>query len=76
MQGLLGALVEETRAVAASGLTAEQAKEKVTLPGWKATLAGGDEAKARAFDGFFLQPAVERAFRQAKGDPAALGAPE
>ena len=42
VQGLLGALVEETRAVAAAGLTAEQAKEKVTLPGWKATLAGGD----------------------------------
>lgn len=75
VQGLLRALVEQAKAAAAASLTLEQAKAKITLPDWKARFTGGDELKGRAFDSFFLQPAVERAFLQAKGDAAALGAP-
>jgi glyoxylase-like metal-dependent hydrolase (beta-lactamase superfamily II) len=76
VQSLLGALVERTRAAAAEGLGVEQAKQKVTLADWKERFAGDDPARIRAFDSFFVEPAVERAFRQAKGDAAALGAPE
>ena len=76
VQGLLRALVEQTKAAAAKGLSVEQAKETITLADWKATFAGGNEDRERAFDGFFVQPAVERAFRQAKGEAAALGPPE
>jgi glyoxylase-like metal-dependent hydrolase (beta-lactamase superfamily II) len=76
VQSLLGALVERTRAAAAEGLSVEQAREKVTLADWKERFAGDDQARIRAFDSFFVEPAVERAFRQAKGDAAALGAPE
>jgi cyclase len=75
VQGLLAALVEQAKAAVAAGLTVEQAKAKITLPEWKARFTGGDELKARAFDSFFLAPAVERAFLQAKGDAAALGPP-
>jgi len=75
VRGLLGALVEQARAAAEEGLDAEQAKARIALPEWRARFAGTDAARGRAFDAFFLQPAVERALLQAEGDPAALGAP-
>jgi glyoxylase-like metal-dependent hydrolase (beta-lactamase superfamily II) len=72
---LLSSLVAETKAAAAAGLTLEQAKERITLQEWKRKLAGDDEDKKRAFDAFFIQPAVERALKQAQGDAASFGPP-
>ena len=53
----------------AAGATLEQTRQQVTLQGWRVTLAGDDPRKQRAFDGFVLQPAVERMWRQARAEP-------
>jgi len=68
VQALLTALVAEIKSAAASGATLAQTQQKVTLAGWKARFAGDDPTLQRAFDAFFVQPAVERAWRQAKGE--------
>jgi glyoxylase-like metal-dependent hydrolase (beta-lactamase superfamily II) len=68
VQDLLRAIVAETKRAAAEGLTLEQARERIKLPEWRARLAGEDEARGRAFDAFVLAPAIERAYRQAKGE--------
>lgn len=71
VRGLLLTLVDGARAAAAEGLDLEQVRARLTLPEWRARFAGDDEARGRAFDSFFLAPGVERAFRQATGDPSA-----
>ena len=69
VQGLLHSLVDEVGAAVAAGATLEQTQERVTLAAWKEKIAGDDPVKQRAFTAFFVQPAVERAWRQAKGEP-------
>ncbi|HEU4364419.1 MAG TPA: hypothetical protein VFT13_03035, partial [Candidatus Krumholzibacteria bacterium] len=69
VQGLLRALVEEVETAVQDGATLEETQARVTLSGWKERLAKGDEERGRAFDGYFVQPAVERAWRQARGEP-------
>lgn len=69
VQGLLASLVNEVKTAVAAGATLEETQRKVTLVDWKATLAGDDQVKQRWFDGSFVAPAVERAWRQAKGEP-------
>jgi glyoxylase-like metal-dependent hydrolase (beta-lactamase superfamily II) len=69
VQGLLRALVDRVKAAVAAGATLEAAQKQVTLADWKTTLAGDDPAKQRAFDSFFVRPAVERTWRQVKGEP-------
>lgn len=76
VRDLLHALVAEARAAAAEGLSVEQAKQRITLREWRVRFAGDDERRTRAFDSYFLAPAVERAYRQVLGEPAALGPPE
>jgi hypothetical protein len=56
------------KAAVAAGATLEQAQQQVTLQDL-ATQAGDDPRKQRAFDGFVRQPAVERIWRQARGEP-------
>ncbi len=68
VQELLRAIVAETKQAVADGLTLEQAKEKIKLPDWKAKLAPEDSNRGPAFDAFVLSPAIERAYRQAKGE--------
>jgi glyoxylase-like metal-dependent hydrolase (beta-lactamase superfamily II) len=69
VQDLLRALVGEVGEAVAEGATLEEAQARVTLSDWKERMAGGDEEKGRAFDAYFVQPAVERAWRQARGEP-------
>jgi cyclase len=69
VQSLVGALVDRVKAAIASGATLEATKAQVTLEDWKKTVAGDDPVKQRAFDAFFVQPAVERTWRQLKGEP-------
>ena len=69
VQGLLRALVDSARAVVAGRGTLEEAQRRITLADWKRRLAGDDPAKQRLFDGAFVAPAVERAWRQARGEP-------
>jgi glyoxylase-like metal-dependent hydrolase (beta-lactamase superfamily II) len=68
VEALLSALVTEVKSAAASGATLEETRRKVTLADWKAKFAGNDPALERAFDAFFVAPAVERAWRQARGE--------
>lgn len=67
VQDLLRALVAQVDAAVAEGLTLEETQEKVTLADWKAIFAGDDETAARAFDAFFVAPAVKRAYELATG---------
>ena len=69
VQGLLRALVDRVKAAVAAGATLEETRKQVTLADWKTTLAGDDPTKQRAFDNFFVQPAVERTWRQLRGEP-------
>lgn len=69
VQGLLRALVGEVEKAVADGATLEETQKRVTLADWKERLAKGDEDRGRAFDAYFVQPAVERAWRQASGEP-------
>jgi cyclase len=69
LQGLLRSLTTEVDAAVASGATLEETKKRVTLEEWKKKLAGEDAAIARSFDAFFISPAVERAWKQAKNEP-------
>lgn len=69
VQGLLRALVDSSKAVVADSGTLDDARRRITLADWKQTLAGDDPAQQRMFDGTFVAPAVERAWRQARGEP-------
>ena len=72
LQDLLRALTAEVDAAVKKGLALEETKKAVTLDEWKKKFAGEDEGIARAFDAFFVTPAVERAWKQATGAPDAL----
>jgi glyoxylase-like metal-dependent hydrolase (beta-lactamase superfamily II) len=67
-QGLLRALVDRVGAEVAKGSSLDDVKKAVTLDDWKKTLAGNDPMIQLGFDQFFVAPAVERAYDQAKGD--------
>ena len=69
LQGLLGDLVKQVDAAVARGASLEETQTAVTLEEWKKKFAAEDELIARAFDAFFVKPAVERAWRQARGEP-------
>jgi glyoxylase-like metal-dependent hydrolase (beta-lactamase superfamily II) len=72
VQGLLQALVEQVKAQVTAGATLEETKARVTLPEWKQRFAGDDPRLQESFQTHFMTPAVERAWRQAKGEPDAL----
>jgi glyoxylase-like metal-dependent hydrolase (beta-lactamase superfamily II) len=69
VQELLRALVARVHDAAATGASLEDTKARVTLEDWKQRFAGDDAGKQRAFESFFLAPAVERAWHQESGDP-------
>lgn len=69
LRDLLAALVSRVSAEVQRGSNLEAVRGSVTLADWKERLAGGDEVVARAFDAYFVAPAVERAYRQARGEP-------
>lgn len=68
VQALVAELVTEVRGAVASGRSLEETRRAVTLADWKSKFAGDDPTLQRAFDAFFVQPAVERAWRQATGE--------
>lgn len=69
VRGLLRAIVDRVKTAVDAGATLEQTQQQVTLDDWRTTFAGDDATRQRAFDGFVLQPAVERAWRQLRGEP-------
>lgn len=72
VQGLLGALVDQVKAAVAEGASLEETQRRVTLSDWRSKFAGDDPRLQSSFDRNFLAPAVERAWRQARGEPDAL----
>lgn len=74
---MVAELVRETRrqvgAAVKEGLGLEETRKRVTLDAYRRTLAADDYWRGRAFDEFFLQPAVEQAYKEAKGEPMEEG---
>jgi cyclase len=68
VRGLLESLVSEVQQEAKRGATLEEVQQKVTLAEWKAKLAGENKDWQQAFDAYFVKPAVERVYRQEKGE--------
>jgi cyclase len=68
-RGLLEALVTRVGDEVAKGASLDDVKKNVTLADWREKLAGDDKVAGRGFDEFFVAPAVERTYHQAKGDP-------
>jgi cyclase len=70
-------LIRETRrqvgAAVKEGLSLEDTRKRVTLDAYRRTLAADDYWRRRAFDEFFLHPAVEQAYKEAKGEPLQEG---
>ena len=69
VRDLLSDLVSRVGEAVAQGKTVEEAQQEVTLEDWRQKFAGDDLLKQRGFDAFFVQPAVPRAYHQAKGEP-------
>ena len=68
VQALLTALVSEVKAAVTAGATLDETRKRVTLADWKAIFAADDKAKQAAFSSFVLQAAIERLWRQARGE--------
>lgn len=69
VRNLLLALVTRVRAEVAAGASLDDVQKRVTLADFRTLFAGDDALKQRAFDEFFVQPAVARAYHQLKGEP-------
>jgi glyoxylase-like metal-dependent hydrolase (beta-lactamase superfamily II) len=68
LRRVLTDLVTRVNEQVGKGATLEQVQKSVTLDDWKKTLAGDDDLEKRAFDAYFVQPAVERQYKLAKGE--------
>jgi cyclase len=68
VESLLEATLAQAREAVRKGLTLEETRKAVNLEAFRQRFAGDDPARRRAFDGFFVSPAVERAYREAKGE--------
>lgn len=67
------ALLEDVRTQVRSAvkedLSLDEVRKRVTLDDWKQRLAGDHRARRRAFNDFFLTPGLERAYKEARGEP-------
>ena len=68
VEALLEATLAQAREAVKKGLTLEETRKAVNLDAFRQKFAGDDQTRRRAFDGFFVSPAVERAYREAKGE--------
>ena len=65
--GLLEALRAQVGEAVRKGATLKEVRERVTLEEFVKPFAGMDPARAEAFRAYFVPPAVERAYQEAKG---------
>ncbi len=65
---LLTATRDQARAAVARGLDLSATRAAVDLHALRERFVGNDAAVGRAFDAFFVQPAVERAWLEARGE--------
>jgi cyclase len=66
---LLSDVRTKVQAAVKENLTLEEIRKRVTLSDWKQRFAGDNTDRQRAFDDFFVNPALERAYLEAKGEP-------
>jgi hypothetical protein len=57
----------QVKAAADAGLSLEETYKKIDLNAFRDQLAGKDGFRRHAFDEYFVQPAVNRAYQEAKG---------
>jgi glyoxylase-like metal-dependent hydrolase (beta-lactamase superfamily II) len=65
---LLNSTLTQARAAVAKGLDLEATRKAVDLSAFRERFTGGDVAIGRSFDAFFIAPAVERAWLEARGE--------
>ncbi|HEX6317160.1 MAG TPA: MBL fold metallo-hydrolase [Gemmatimonadaceae bacterium] len=65
---LLNSTLTQARGAVARGLDLEATRKAVDLSGFRERFSRGDPAIGRAFDAFFMAPAVERAWLEARGE--------
>jgi glyoxylase-like metal-dependent hydrolase (beta-lactamase superfamily II) len=65
---LLGTTLAQAKAAVAKGLDLEATRKAVDLSAYRARFVNGDSAVAAAFDAFYVAPAVERAWLEARGE--------
>lgn len=65
---LLNATLAQTRDAVAKGLDLEATRKAVDLSSFRQRFTKGDDTIGRAFDAFFISPAVERAWLEARGE--------
>jgi cyclase len=65
---LLRSTLAQTKAAAARGLSLEETRKAIDLEPFRVRFAGDDPVRSRAFADFFVEPAVERAYKEAKGE--------
>lgn len=65
---LFGSTLAQAREAVAKGLDLEATRKAVDLSAVRARFTHGDELIGRAFDAFFVAPAVERAWLEARGE--------
>jgi glyoxylase-like metal-dependent hydrolase (beta-lactamase superfamily II) len=69
LQRLLAALRAGVRAEVRAGRSLEETRARLDLAEIRRELTGGDPLREGAFDAFFLDSAVEQAYREEKGEP-------
>jgi glyoxylase-like metal-dependent hydrolase (beta-lactamase superfamily II) len=65
---LLGAMRAQMEAAVTKGLTLEKARESLDLASYRQKFAGSDKIRNQQFSDFFVTPASERAYLEAKGE--------
>jgi len=65
---LLQSTLDQARAAVAKGLDLAATRKAVNIDALRERFTGGDAARTRAFDAYFTQPAVERAWLEARGE--------
>ncbi len=69
LQKILTSLRAQVSDAVQQGLTLGDTRKKVDLSSFRTQLAGDDPLLWQAFQSFFVQSAVERAYTEAKGEP-------
>jgi glyoxylase-like metal-dependent hydrolase (beta-lactamase superfamily II) len=59
----------QVSAAVKENMSLEEVRKKVTLADWKQRLAGDNPDRRRAFKDFFIDPGIERAYKEAKREP-------
>jgi hypothetical protein len=67
MRALLQAVVDRTRAANHDGASLDDVRKKIDLAPFRPRFGGDDPFLERAFDRYFTQPAIERAYQEANG---------